>query len=142
MIQPPYITFEQAKWLKEKGFDLPVFSYFRNENSVWNFYPIFEQNPDNWNSDSYIKCYSRPEQWQVCEWLRIKHGIWILIIPTVTSNWTYKTIRVIGEVDNDVISGLKSVSDLPPYKDVCGYDFSTPQEAYSAAFDCILKELI
>lgn len=63
------------------------------------------------------------------KWLREKYGVHIVIIPTVTSGWTYKTVRVISELDNDVIIGLKSVDSLPPYKEVCADDFSTFEEA-------------
>ena len=153
-IKPAYVTFEQAKLLKEKEFNLSVSkAYIENqfvtpeEANNWNKlkrvftkegYECFGCKLDN---ITYFEGYSAPEQWQVIEWLRIKHGIWIVIIPTITSAWTYKTVRVIGEVDNEAILGLKSVSDLPPYKDVCGYDYSSPQEAYLAAFDHILTNL-
>lgn len=117
-IQPAYANFEQAKCFKEKGFDLPVFSYFRNENSVWNFYPMFEQSPDNWNANSYIDCYSRPEQWQVVEWLRVEKGIWVEVL---TEKFLFIfQIKKIGK------EGF-----------IAGKFENTPQEAYSAAFDYI-----
>lgn len=144
-IEPCYVTFEQAKLLKEKGFDIPVRYGVYGRKMKMTEYVGSTRNPcqidRNWNTPK-AKSWSVPEQWQVVEWLRVEKGIWILVIPTVTSDWTYKIIRVIGEVDNDVISGLISVSDIPPYKDVCAYDFSTPQEAYSHAFDHIIENLI
>ena len=80
-----------------------------------------------WEGDN--KYYSAPTQSLLLKWLREKHGIHILVIPTITSDWTYKTITVTSERDNDVILGIKSVSDLPPYTEVCGEDFRTYEDA-------------
>lgn len=73
--------------------------------------------------------YKYPTQDKLHKWLREKHGLHIIVIPTVTGDWTYKTVTVLSERDNDVILGIKSVSDLPPYTNVCGYDFSTYEDA-------------
>lgn len=135
-MQPTYVTFEQAKLLKDKGFDEKVFSYFRKGTSIWNSFPNFEQEPDDWNSNNYIDCCSRPEQWQVIEWLRIKHGIWIEVhhIKTFDVNrfhliiWNYKNTE-----DYITIHCKNGV----------GYKvWNSPQEAYSAAFDYVLNNLI
>lgn len=75
------------------------------------------------------------------KWLREKHGVHIVIIPTVTTNWTYKTVRVMSEIDDDVILGLKSVSELPPYTEVCGYDFNTYEDALEDAIKETLKTI-
>lgn len=74
-------------------------------------------------------------------WIRENHGIYILVIPTITANWTFKSIRVISKIDRDVIKGLKSVSDLPPYKDVHGYDYSTYEDALEAGLVAALNEI-
>lgn len=76
---------------------------------------------------------SKPTLNYISSWIRVVHGIHILIIPTVTSCWTYKTITVITERDNDAIIGLKKVSDIPPYDNVCGEDFKTHDEALESA---------
>ena len=80
--------------------------------------------------------------YKLCElqkWLRETYGIHIVIIPTVTSFWTYKTVTVISDRDDDVIKGIKSVSDLPPYKEVCGYDFNVYEDALEDALFEALK---
>jgi len=122
-IKPTYVTFEQAKLLKEKRFNIPCFYYYENGKLIEPYFKNGSSTDTGFRVDlldllehfnKHSKRVSAPEQWQVVEWLRVKHGIWIVIIPTITSDWTFKTVRVISEVDNDVILGLKSVSDLPP----------------------------
>lgn len=152
-IQPAYVTFEQAKWLKEKGFDIPTTHYYFEDGEFkehsligtngyygepyeFNLEEFYENWNDNWltkkNGDrcfgcskerGYFKTYSAPEQWQVVEWLRIEKSIWIYVIRS--GNQFY-----------------------PIYQDKSGDKheimefYYTPQEAYSAAFDYILTNLI
>jgi hypothetical protein len=121
-IKPAYVTFEQAKWLKEKGFEVPCqylyvdgeyrINYEKEGDLFNNEYPS-TQKPIDW-------CLA-PEQHQVVEWLRVNHGIWIYVLP-------YSTLfRPYAEelVDNDKFGKWE------------GHKYSTPQEAYSAAFDYI-----
>jgi hypothetical protein len=138
-IQSTHATFEQSKWLKEKGFDVKTrgrihVSHWHlvknniipsNVNTFHNdmFAPI-----DNWNKDN-THYMSLPEQWQVVEWLRINHGIWV----SVTINGLNKTFNYDIHCINKQQGSLDNIV-------ICGYE--TPQEAYSAAFDYILKELI
>jgi hypothetical protein len=131
-IKPTYVTWEQAKWLKEKGFDVNThmgYAYFQNLRK----YKLM--------SHRESKDYSAPEQWQVVEWLRVVHGIWI-VVDWMTRTKPYNsgyychlrgTSKRLNQ-DNFIV-----INDtLNP-----GYEvFNSPQEAYSAAFDYILKELI
>ena len=133
-IKPTYVTFEQAKWLKEKGFDEPCTALFIHEiiqgNTEWDILELFERN----NNDTYeflLSCdmdwqknYLRPEQWQVVEWLRVNHGIWI-----------YCKYQKRGKI-------IFVIEDLQGNNITISPDLNSPQEAYSAAFDYILKELI
>jgi hypothetical protein len=124
-IKPTYVTWEQAKWLKEKGFDVNThmgYAYFQNLRK----YKLM--------SHRESKDYSAPEQWQVIEWLRVNHSIWVLALPTINGYYAYKIIDVQLDPEKPI--------ERPPYNDVSGEDYHTPQEAYSAAFDYILKELI
>ena len=126
-IQPTYVTFEQAKLLKEKGFYL---------------YGYLE---DVWLGNRYEKKKGRlieipifglgatsklPEQWQVVEWLRVNHNIWVYV-PCYTKvlgdriPFYQYHIRVYGE----------------QFIEEC-LSFKTPQEAYSSAFDYVLNNLI
>jgi hypothetical protein len=131
-IQPHYVNFNTAKLLKEKGFlDKNIYGEVRLSQSHFydckgNLYHI---------KDAFIEqdfnlkdCYNAPEQHIVVEWLRINHDIWISSdFSEVDESFTYK------------IHLIKS-DELPRIFTNCGY--KSPQEAYSAAFDYVLKELI
>ena len=120
-IEPTYVIFEQAKWLKEKGFDVPTkafYDLYNNPNNKELSYSV----PDNWND---YKSYSAPEQWQVVEWLRLNHGIWVSV-SVEDDKWFYGVKKIFNQYD--------VISNVIPYK--------SPQEAYSAAFDYIFNNLI
>lgn len=85
-----------------------------------------------------FKLYA-PTQSIVQRYLREKRGIHIVIIPTATASWTYKTVTVLSERDDDVIIGIKDVSEVPPYTEVCGYDFNTYEDALEDALQESLK---
>jgi hypothetical protein len=124
-IKPAYATPEQAKWLKEKGFDELTTVWRQHGNGVSG---DVEGKRDYYNrkGDVYI---SLPEQHQVVEWLRVNHGIHIEILLEENKPWNkfYYRIMKIGQYFSLSHDGIYS---------------ETPQEAYSAAFDYILNDLI
>ena len=125
-IEPHYVDFATAKWLKEKGFDVPCKQRF------WvGFEGDFHFQDDclllNYNNydDSSITYYSAPEQHQVIEWLRVNHGIWIAI-----------TINGLDKLFTFDIHNYKQQGSLG---NIQNGGYNSPQEAYSAAFDYIRK---
>jgi len=129
-IKPTYVTFEQAKWLKEKGFDETCNAYFDLDKKI----TLFNDKDFNTskNSDMYPYTFGEitlPEQWQVVEWLRVNHGIWISV------NWYNK--------NNNNIFWSYTIEKIVKYPEPIDYtpqntiNSNTPQEAYSAAFDYI-----
>jgi hypothetical protein len=132
-----HVTFEQAKLLKEKGFDEKCLFYYLDNKLI----QVIPYEDDIWcqNSkmpESYI---SAPEHWQVVEWLLQNHRLDIII--------------KYPESNNNKVEGINSVYyDLEIYRLQGGdayklYKFigisDKKQEAYSKAFDyIILKELI
>jgi hypothetical protein len=135
-IEPHYVTFEQAKLLNEKGFNEECVRFYVKSNSKifgidehGRYYPIKNKPKKLWvvgnvavqNVKNIILA---PEQWQVVEWLRVNHGIWVYVV------------------------GGGNHQFYPIYQDKSGAKheimqfYYTPQEAYSAAIDYILKELI
>lgn len=141
-IKPTYVTFEQGKWLKEKGFDEYCDQYysqalFEGTNKDWEgIFPkftVFKRSDFHFNSkpqnnDLWFEC-SAPEQWQVVEWLRVNHGIWITV--DIDINGVYKNfIRKYNSKDRAwEVKYATSISEK----------YYAPQEAYSAAFDYILN---
>jgi len=117
-IKPTYITFEQAKWLKEKGFNQRtkmVWLYSLGKQYLREVHLSLELNDAEYNA---------PEQWQVVEWLRDNHGIWVWVRP-------YKDHAA---DNNDPIQHQMNV-----YKRgvTVSKEFNSHEEAYSAAFDYI-----
>ena len=121
LINPTYVTFEQAKWLKEKGFGEKCTHLYNESDGTlsgtkmgMNGYP-----------NKYSGYIAAPEQWQVIEWLRINYGIWIVA-------WRSRGIELKFYFEIDSL-------DKSYVGDIRNGLFNSPQEAYSAAFDYIIE---
>ena len=117
-MEPKYTTFEQAKWLKEKGFDGKTRYNFDLNGEVHHVGLL--------NHNESEKKISRPEQWQVIEWLRVNHGIWVSVDLVLENKWFY-SIKKFNYMGYEVLQSGHLNS-----KHSC-----TPQEAYSSSFDYI-----
>lgn len=51
-------------------------------------------------------------------WFREKHNLYVVIIPTVTMYWTFKTMTIV-----------EGIVEVPPYNHVDGNDYPTYEEA-------------
>ena len=145
-IEPKYVTFEQAKWFKEKGFEEKCNSYYLYyyNNITKEIYDIdytpksydFRNYsiPNNFNHKFYnqktngLEFCSAPEQWQIIEWLRIKHKLFIVVLPKLKDLGLFYGGFIYNEKDDT----MKSY----------GSNYNSPQEAYSTAFDYIIKNKI
>ena len=137
-IEPHYVDFNTAKWLKEKGFDVNVKSYYTTSEEFTPKDYYYFGNEINYNSpvndvNTINGTISRPEQWQVVEWLRVNHGIHAIIDKSIDRNYNGWWFKILEQ---------KIESENPKFIDESVNYFDSPQEAYSAAFDYILKELI
>ena len=132
-IEPAYVTFEQSKLLKEKGFVVKVDSVYFPLNEPDKSFPEFDQN--DWDNLQYSELpihfpyehfthVSAPEQWQVIEWLELKHKKYIYAFR-YNGIWQYK---IDAEHGTDYFS--------------TGKGYNSKQEAYSAAFDYVLSKMI
>lgn len=122
-----HVIFEQAKWLKEKGFNEDCRAFYLDGNLETSKHSIGNYNDvkwvRTWRNSPNDDIISAPEQHQVVEWLRVNHGIWIsvdMVYETTQTGFWY-SIRQSKEDD----------------KAICSNEYPTPQEAYSAAFDYI-----
>jgi hypothetical protein len=96
MIKPKYVTDSQVEWLKGIRYD---FKEVRGG-------------------------YLKPEQWQVVEWLRVKHGVYIEVRANIFIN------------NGKFFICIKQT--VAPYYTIYAKDneyFSSPQNAYSGALD-------
>ena len=127
-IKPTYVTREQANRLKEKEFDLPTYAYYSGLNFYTGEYKNHSQTTigDTPMHKMLIGYTSAPEQWQVVEWLRVNHGIWVYVVGGGNNRY------------------YPMYQDKNQYKLALDLDkcYDTPQKAYSAAFDYILNDLI
>jgi hypothetical protein len=134
-IKPTYVTFEQAKLLADKRFLIHTrYGYTKDGVLERPHYGETYINSDFENSLTY----SAPEQHQVIEWLRINHGIWISVHLELCRGYEgYDfNFEYINDKEKTIIEQEKQ------YKELGETVFNSPQEACSAAFDYILKELI
>jgi hypothetical protein len=112
------VSFEIAKLLKEKGFDLTPYLAIDNENP--------KNLNSNYNPREYQSWYFNLTIAEVVMWLYEKHEIWIEVVKPVRQ----KLFRF--NVDNkDNINEFTSV--------VC---FNSPTEAYKAGIEYTLNNLI
>jgi hypothetical protein len=126
-MEPKYITFEQAKWLKEKGFNEPCDSIYKEDGEFQSYKNVGDIrthfnnsepiNPKTWHRYDT----SAPEQHQVVDWIWTNYGIWISLGLSTENVFYYH--------------GYNSKNSKKRF--FYGVYFSSPQEAYSAAFDYI-----
>lgn len=147
-IKPTYVTFEQAKWLKEKVFCVPCFYYYENGKLVEPYLENGSSTDVEFRVDlsdllehfnKWSERISAPEQHQVVEWLRVNHGIWVFSYPIHPFNsdedndypktvWISKIISTDYRFEEKFIDADNGLAINHHH---------SPQEAYSAAFDYI-----
>jgi hypothetical protein len=138
-IEPIYVNYDFAKFLKEKGFE---------EHSDYNQW-ILAKDVDSKDESKKFICHSNdleeytyineekehnvyhcltiPEHWQVIEWLRLNHGIWIHVYYlTEEQAWGWDCYRYKKE------NGLLNKPAIS-----FSMKLQSPKESYSAAFDYI-----
>jgi hypothetical protein len=128
-IKPHYVNFNTAKLLKEKGLVAKSDRYWvkMTEDS---YTEMADRQLEDLDSDIGIGgnlVITKYQQWQVIEWLLL-NGIWVGVNPLLNNKFFYNIID------------LKSKSLLPINSgDESNYNYTSPQEAYSAAFDYIIN---
>jgi len=133
-IKPLYITFDQAKKLRKLGADLDG-HYSSHTGSTMYYHKYSRSNKEKLKVHALFSSLDdmlyAPDQWQVIEWLRINHGIWISVVPNDNS-FSFELFNLKGDKSDEMYIRDESITDY----------HKSPQIAYSAAFDYILKELI
>ena len=145
-IEPTYVTYQQSLWLKGIGFDVPCIKAYAEVRRINS-----ETGGDIFTGEYRLvtlsrfhkRFYKAPEQWQVIEWWRINHGIWITV--DFGAEYWYWKIRAasdfpITEELQEGICRIPLVNLL--FSNVEHFQFTTPQEAYSAAFDYIKDNIL
>lgn len=129
-----YVDFNTAKLLKEKcDFDVYQPNQYIKGGNPTTLYNYSESQCSLFND-----VYYAPEQWQVVEFFRLNYGIWVYACEMKYGWWatikdkSFKPIHCTHTQDNERLYIAEE----------SGTWYKSPQEAYSAAFDYILKKLI
>jgi len=125
-VNPTYITFEQAKSLKKKDLkiDTEEVLFYRDEvnnieeHQIKNREVIYNGGLTYKVDENEYRIY---HQWELVEWLRINQDVWISVLEC-----------------NDKSGFYWRILSLPGPSSAT---FNSPQEAYSAAFDYIIKHI-
>jgi hypothetical protein len=140
-IKPKYVSFSQAKLLKKKEIELDTeeILFYKDEvnnieeHQLKNRDVIYNATSINYKVDEDE--YRTYHQWELVEWLIVNHGIWVYV-GYRTNDLGENIFTPCGRNIPIKKEGVFEI-DIIPYMPK-----SSPQEAYSAAFDYILKELI
>lgn len=151
MIKPHYVSFEQAKWLKEKGFDIECSNFYRNGHIISFNQLMTHHNKGLEEFNKRIKflgkfpptvnTFEAPEQHLVVEWLYQKYKIWIKV-DIITEYWFWSMRgNPVKKADENDIEVTQLMFGLL-HSNTRFLKYKTSQEAYSAAFDYIIKNNI
>jgi hypothetical protein len=139
------VSFEIAKLLKEKGFEMIAGScyyneeFFINQNLIPLQYP--ELKGEGYKERVSDKIVFTPIIAEVVMWLYEKYGIWIQV--TINTTWVGKKGEYGAKFSSEVISqnrNLKVKSLI--FRKIRIKPYNSPREAYEAAIEYCLKELI
>jgi hypothetical protein len=128
-IKPTYVTFEQAKWLKEKGLVANCKRYWVKYTNT-EYKEMSDVELDNLDREIGIGgnlIIPKYEQHQVVEWLRINHGIWVSVNIAMDDKWYFELYNLKVKRNAEIIIEDENVTDF----------HNSTKEAYSAAFDYI-----
>jgi hypothetical protein len=130
-----YTTYEQAKWLKKKGYEIDTDEVLFCRDEINNIEEHQIKNRDVIYNGGILYMvdeneYRVYEQHQVVDWLLEKHGIWVYVDTHEYGKWcfNYKVIKPNKEYPHINVSGEFGLEN-----------YSTPQDAYSSAFNYIME---
>ena len=133
-IEESYVSFETAKLLKEKGFDVAVRTsieliYLDRDDTEM----IFHLDADNWNAYSSEHRLSCPTLQLACKWMREVHNLCIEPYRTASGYlYTISKIWTGSEIYSDEFNGDDEDSG----------QWTTYEKACEAAIKYCLKNLI
>ena len=131
MITEDYVSYEVAKLLKEKGFDVPCLACWYIGSEA---HEKFSDYPFNWNEvKSDVDWLSRSTNQMAMKWLRKKYGLHIDVTPYLNeegeATWVWEIINVVTAT---IIADSLDLDD----------DFSSCEEAVDIALKYCLTKLI
>jgi len=168
-IEEQRVGFDNAKLLKEKGFEVPTDRYYRSDGVLVSKFEDslgcereYQFNSDdfldNWNKPKwvigkdggmcfgckldnvkYFEAFSIPTKQLAIDWIRINFNVDIQVIVNYSS--LGKTYRV-GIVFINVLKQVDSLFIRPDNDTIHFIEFETPEEAKEVAINHVLTKLI
>jgi hypothetical protein len=115
-IKPTYVTFEQAKLLKEKWFNELCLTCYKFDCTEKEYNLIQENSITYFNNrqqeEGYVPEIAAPEQWQVVEWLRVEHGIWISVSITIEGKWYFELFNLKEKRNSEIFIKDESIKRI------------------------------
>ena len=147
IIKPHYVDFNTAKLLKEKRLVADCKKYWvkYTDTEYKEMSDIQLEDLDREIGIGGNLVIPKYEQWQVVEWLRVNHGIWVYSYPIHPFNSDEddgypKTVWISKIISTNYVFQEKFIDSD---NGLAVNHHNSPQEAYSAAFDYIrLNNLI
>ena len=128
-MEKEFVPYELSLRMKQLGFDEPCLGYYTHNEKLCsygsneiNIEYLFCTHKDIYKTYSLAPTFS-----QAFRWLLDKHYLYGIVLPTLTMNWTFKTMTVV-----------EGMVEVPPYIHVDANDYSTREDA---ELEC-LKKLI
>ena len=130
MLYKEFVPYEPSLDMKELGFDEPCFGYHLTKDLP------YVKRGLKFGSEKYVGKHnsyddfivSAPTFSQAFRWLLKHYNLYGVIIPTITMNWTFKTMTVVEDI-----------MEVPPYKHIDANDYKTPEEAELACLDKLIE---
>lgn len=141
-----------AKLLKEKGFKEPCFYYYDKQDKLKE--PFLENGSSTdtefrvdltelleYHNNSYSCHCSAPTISEVVMWLYEKHGVWINVKGDDNKTFRYELHEWIW-YESEKTLRQTHVTFGGGIFDINSEEFNSPTEAYEAAIEYVLKEMI
>lgn len=136
------VSFELAKLLKEKGFNILTYNYYKEKDYYYKEELITPkgtllQNED-WPYNVSTQQIHAPTIAEVVMWLYEKHGIWISVHEENCRGYVGFDFNIVFVGDHETTVTQQEIQ----YKLLGETVFNSPTEAYEAAIEYVLTKLI
>jgi hypothetical protein len=130
MTQPTYVTFEQAKKLTQLGLSVKSDKYWvmMTKDEYTEMSDVQLEDLDYSVGIGGNLVITKYQQWQVVEWLLDKYGIYVSVDMLYDEGETGFWYCIRQKKDDDHA--------------MCSMEYLSPREAYEAAIDYVLNNLI
>jgi hypothetical protein len=138
-IKPKYVTFKQAKWLKEKGLVANCKRYWvKYTNTKYKEMSNIElEDLDREIGIGGNLIIPKYEQHQVVDWLVDTHNIWVEVTPDSYGDLWYVKLLVSSE---SLWNNIDKRHEILTAHRKFNCEHKSRQDAYLAAFDYILNK--